>query len=83
MIRLLRFEVDRARSHYVSARAAIGSAEKRRLVIAEIMGDIYYALLEQIEASGYEVFHGTVRVRRHHKMALALRAFTRAKLGLM
>src|SRR5581483_2666112 len=45
-LRLMRHNAARARAHYLRARAAIGEGERRRLVIAEIMGDIYYALLE-------------------------------------
>jgi phytoene synthase len=82
MVRLLRFEAQRARGHFLRARAAIGPDEKRRLVIAEIMGDIYYALLERIEDSGFDVLRGKVKVRRRHKMAIALRNFARAKLGV-
>jgi len=81
MVRLLRFEVSRARNHYLRARAAIGTDEKHRLVIAEIMGDIYYALLEEIEAGGYDVFRGKTTVRRRRKMAIALRNFAGAKLA--
>ncbi len=80
MVRLLRFEANRARSHYLRARAAIGTEERRRLVIAEIMGDIYYALLQEIEAADFDVFRGKATVRRRRKMAIALRNFADAKL---
>lgn len=80
MLRLLRFEANRAHNHYLRARAAIGPEEKRQLVIAEIMGDIYFALLQEIEASGFDVFRGKQSVRRHRKMAIALRNFAGAKL---
>jgi phytoene synthase len=80
VVRLLRFEANRARNHYLRARAAIGPEEKRRLVVAEIMGDIYFALLEEIEANGYDVFRGKARVRRRRKMAIAVRNFAGAKL---
>lgn len=82
MVRLLRYEANRARTHYVRARAAIGPAEKRQLVIAEIMGDIYYAILEAIEARNYDVFSGKTTIKRRHKMAIAMRNFAGAKLGL-
>jgi 15-cis-phytoene synthase len=80
VVRLLRFEANRARNHYVRARAAIGAPERRKLVIAEIMGDIYYALLLEIEASGFDVFRGKAAVPRAHKMAIAVRNFAGAKL---
>ena len=81
MGRLLRFEANRARAHYLRARAAIGAEEKRRLVIAEIMGDIYFAILEAIEASHYDVFRGKTTIRRRRKLAIAVRNFAGAKLG--
>ncbi len=80
MTRLLRFEANRARAHYLRARAAISTEEKRQLVIAEIMGDIYFALLETIEHSGYDVFRGKATVPRRQKMAIAVRNFAGAKL---
>ena len=80
MKRLLRFETNRARAHYVRARASIGADERHQLVIAEIMGDIYYAILEAIEASGYDVFRGKTTIRRTRKMGIALRNFAGAKL---
>ena len=77
---VLRAGAKRARLHYCRARAAIGDAEKRELVVAEIMGDIYYALLEQIEAREFDVFGDKATVRRRDKMRIALGNFARAQL---
>jgi phytoene synthase len=81
--RLMRAQAQRARAHYLRARAAIGPADKRQLVIAEIMGDIYYALLEKLEESRFDVFGPKLTVRRRRKMAIALRNFAQAKLGAL
>lgn len=78
--RLLRYEAQRARAHYLRARAAIGPAERRRLVIAEIMGDIYYRILEQLERVDYDVFGLRAKVPNHQKMAIAFGRFVDAKL---
>ncbi len=80
-LRLMRFQAARARAHYLRARAAIGPAERHQLVIAEIMGDIYYALLQTLEESNFDVFGAKLKVRRRHKMAIALRNFATAKLA--
>jgi 15-cis-phytoene synthase len=80
-LRLMRFQAARARAHYLRARAAIGPQERRQLVIAEIMGDIYYALLERLEEARFDVFGPKLKVRRRHKMAIAIRNFAQAKLG--
>jgi phytoene synthase len=79
--RLMRFQAARARAHYLRARAAIGDATRRQLVIAEIMGDIYYALLCRLEESNFDVFGDRITVRRRRKMAIALRNFAQSKLA--
>jgi len=81
--RMMHFEGQRARSHYLRARAAIGRAERRQLVVAEIMGDIYYALLEQLERTGFDVWNGKAQVARGKKMAIAIGKFASAKLGAL
>jgi 15-cis-phytoene synthase len=81
LTRLMRAGGQRARSHYLRARAAIGEAEKRRLVVAEIMGDIYYALLERLEETDFDVFGPKLTVGTPRKMAIAIGNFARAKLA--
>jgi phytoene synthase len=82
-LRLMRHEAQRARAHYVRARAAIGPAEKRQLVVAEIMGDIYHALLERLEEQEFDVFGERTTVTRGRKMVIALGKFAQAKLGTL
>ena len=61
------------------ARPVISLYERSKLVIAEIMGDIYYALLEEIEAKQFDVFAGKTTVRRRDKMRIALGNFAKAQ----
>jgi phytoene synthase len=82
-LRMMQFQAQRARSHYLRARAAIGRAERRQLVVAEIMGDIYHALLEQLERTGFDVWNGKAQVARGKKMAIAIGKFASAKLGAL
>ena len=77
---LLRYEAQRARAHYLRARAAIDKTERRQLVIAEIMGDIYYRILEQLERIDYDVFTRRAKVPNHQKMAIAFGRFVDAKI---
>jgi phytoene synthase len=79
-VRMMQFQAARARSHYLRARAALSTYERSKLVIAEIMGDIYYALLEQIEAREFDVFGAKTTVSRRDKMRIALGNFARAQL---
>jgi phytoene synthase len=79
-VRMMRAQAERAREHYARARAALTTYERSRLVIAEIMGDIYYRLLEEIEARQFDVFGPKMTVPRVEKMAIALGNFARAQL---
>ena len=78
-VRMMEFQAARARSHYLRARASISTYERSKLVIAEIMGDIYYALLEEIEAKQFDVFGVKTTVRRRDKMRIALGNFAKAQ----
>ena len=60
--RLLAFECQRARHFYAAAAQAMPHAESRKLVAAEIMGGIYFEILQRIERRGYDVFSERVRV---------------------
>ena len=76
--RLLRYEADRARTLYLRARALISERERSQLVVAEIMGDIYFDLLERLERSD---FAPSTRVPKPTKLALALKRFVLAQLA--
>ncbi|MDB4967708.1 MAG: crtM 1 [Myxococcales bacterium] len=79
-VRMMQYQAGRARSHYLRARASLSSYERSKLVIAEIMGDIYYALLERIEARDFDVFGPKTTVSRRDKMRIALGNFARAQI---
>ena len=53
---LLAFECERARQLYAAAARALPPAEASKLIAAEIMGGIYFEILQRIERRGYDVF---------------------------
>ena len=53
---LLEFECRRACSYYAKAKTTLPAEDRGRLVAAEIMGAIYFAILKRIERRGYDVF---------------------------
>jgi|TARA_B100000315_G_scaffold240466_1_gene260310 phytoene synthase len=71
VVALLKHQCDRAREYYARARAALPRGEARRLVAAEIMGAIYFAILEAIEGAGYDVFSRVIRVPRPRRAMIA------------
>jgi phytoene synthase len=74
---LLRLQCDRAREYYDRAAAALPPGEARHLVAAEIMGAIYFAILQGIERRGYDVFSELVRVPRPRRALIAASTWAR------
>lgn len=79
---LLRFECDRAREYFQRAAAALPAADVRSLLAAEIMGAIYFEILQRIEGRGYDVFSERIRVPRPRRAVLALRLWITALVGM-
>lgn len=77
---LLAYECARARSFYERAASQLPAADARSLVAAEIMGAIYYEILQRIERAGYDVFSRRIRVPRPRRAGIALRVWLRALL---
>jgi len=78
---LLAFECGRAREYYRRATAAFPRRDARSLVAAEIMGGIYFAILERIERAGYDVFSRRIRVPRARRALIAARIYGARLLG--
>jgi phytoene synthase len=78
-VELMHFQAERARSFYQFAWAAFPKQDARRLVAAEIMGRIYYALFRAIEASDFRVFDRRIRIRSAQKLLIAFRCWVRAR----
>jgi phytoene synthase len=74
---LIRYECERAREYYRRAAADLPAADARSLVAAEIMGGIYFAILQRIERAGYDVFSRRIRVPRPYRAVIALRIWLR------
>jgi len=77
---LLRFECDRARDFYRRAASQLPRIDARSLVAAEIMGGIYYGILQRIERAGYDVFSRRIRVPRPHRAIIALKIWSKSLL---
>ena len=74
---LLAYQCNRARTYYESARVVLPYEDKRRLVAAQIMGEVYFELLKRIEISNYDVFSRVVRVPRSRRAVIAVKTWFR------
>ena len=79
--RLLTYECQRARHFFTAAAQAMPPDEARKLVAAEIMGGIYFEILQRIEQRGYDVFTERVRVPKIVRARIALRVWAVSQLS--
>jgi phytoene synthase len=79
-IELMSFQVKRAREYYHKARSFMRPDERRRLIAAEIMDDIYYRLLDKIELNDYNIWDKKIKVSNSHKIMMALKHWLSIKL---
>ncbi len=80
-VQLMERQAGRARHFYRRARAVYPRADARSLVAAEVMGAVYFALLEAIEARRFQVFDGRITVPARRKVGIAVRCWLSARLG--
>ena len=72
---LMEFEAERARRYFSLARQTLAPEDRRSMVIAEIMGAVYWRILTRIKARNYNVFGERVRLPRPLKFWIALSVF--------
>jgi phytoene synthase len=77
---LMRYQCRRARYYYRLASERLPRVDRRNLVAAEIMGEIYFAILRKIERARYDVFSARHRVGRPRRALIALDIWSRALL---
>jgi phytoene synthase len=79
-VRLMQHQAQRARGFYRAAWRSYPLTDARSLVPAEIMGRIYFALLEEIEGRRFRVFDGRITLPTSRKLTVALGCWLRARL---
>jgi phytoene synthase len=79
--RLIAHECQRARHFFTAARQAMPPDESRKLVAAEIMGGIYFEILQRIERRDYDVFTERVRVPKFARARIAIQIWALSQLS--
>ncbi|MFZ1073332.1 MAG: presqualene diphosphate synthase HpnD [Verrucomicrobiia bacterium] len=73
---------DRAKNFYRLARQTLPAEDRRAMVAAELMGSVYWHLLQKLERRQFNVFGPqSLRLSKPHKLALIFRAWLRSALG--
>jgi 15-cis-phytoene synthase len=74
----------RARCFYRQARLSLPIGDRRSMVAAELMGSVYWRLLERLEKKRFDVFGPKpTRLNKAEKTALILRTWYRLTRGIM
>jgi phytoene synthase len=73
---------DRARDFYRLARETLPPADQRAMVAADLMGSVYWRLLEKLQRRRFEVFGPSpTRLNKGQKLLLILRTWCRFASG--
>jgi phytoene synthase len=81
-LRLIRFECNRAREYFHTARGYLRKDDLRFLYPAEAMAQIYEKLLTRIEKRPEDVYGQEIRVSGFSRLGIAVDTWVRYKLGL-
>jgi len=72
----------RAKKFYELARKSLPGEDRQSMIAAELMGSVYWELLQKLEAKQFDVFGAQpVRLNRPHKLALIFRSWLRFTFG--
>ncbi|PYK62727.1 MAG: squalene synthase HpnD [Verrucomicrobia bacterium] len=75
---------ERARDFYRQAREALPDEERRSMGAAELMGSVYWRLLQKLETRRFNVFDpATTRVSKPQKLFLIFRTWYRLTTGAL
>jgi phytoene synthase len=83
MRNLLAHQCQRARQFYTAAAQAMPHADAHKLVAAEIMGGIYFEILQRIERRHYDVFTELIRVPKAVRARVAISIWARGQLSAL
>ena len=67
---LMAFEADRAEAFYQEAAEVLPAGDRRALVSARVMGDVYHLLLRRMREDQFRVFDQRYRISKPRKLAI-------------
>jgi phytoene synthase len=79
---LVAFEIARARDHYSAAAVGLALLPARSRLCVSLASEVYGAILDEVEAAGYDVLAGRARVRSRRRLSMTARELLRPAVGL-
>jgi len=71
----------RAKDFYRLAQKTLPAEDRQSMVAAELMGLVYWKMLEQLGKKNFKVFDQPIRLSKRYKLMLIFRAWTRFNFG--
>jgi phytoene synthase len=75
-LELMRFQAQRARGYYASGARLLPLVPLRSRACVSVLYGLYSRLLDRIEANGYDVFSGRVRIPTKQKLLITAKLWT-------
>ena len=79
---LMKHQVERTRGYFAGASSKLPAAERKKMVAAEIMREVYSELLDLMVADGFRVWETDYRLTKARKLWLASSVFLRSFLSV-
>jgi phytoene synthase len=77
---MMRFEAERAHEFYRKANAALPPQERRNMLVAEIMKNVYFKLLKKIEADNFRVLDQQIKISTSTKLLTTAKTVSKIKI---
>jgi len=74
-IDLMKFQAERAHAYFQKATEILPAEDRRSMIAAELMREVYFKLLTRIEKDGFRVFKKRYRLSRPEKLWIISRHF--------
>ena len=79
-IELMKFEYARARSYFNKAASTLPEQDRPAMFAAEIMGNIYKEMLDQMPSVQFDVYRNRLSVTKSRRMKIALGIWAKSKM---
>lgn len=74
-IKLMKFQYDKAEIYYKRADSYLVKEDKKTMIVAEMMSNIYHAILKKIDKNSFNVFDNKIRINHFSKIIILIRTF--------
>ena len=72
-ISLMKYQNNKAESFYKLADSFLSKDDKKSMIVAEMMGNIYHSILKKIERKSFNIFNEKIKINHFTKISILFR----------